>query len=231
MSYRPHLARVVRRAAAGCPPWEVPRRLCEVLSRGLPVDAVTMSLLTDTPSRQLLCASNDMAARLEEVQFTVVEGPCIEAAATGERVHVPDLPAAAGRWPLFVAALRERRPDIGAVHAFPLWFGDYVLGSVDLACRAAGGMPADAVDQAVEAADAAAHALLPTQRMLLEDEDYPSWEPSDVVRAHWSDTHQAVGVVAARKQISTADALALMRARAFSTGRTLAEITADILSS
>lgn len=230
MHDRLHLARVVRRATADCPPAEVPRRLCEALSRGLPVDAVTMSLLTDTPSRQLLCASNDMARALEEVQFTVVEGPCIEAAATGEPVHATDLAAAAGRWPLFVAALGERCPDIAAVHAFPLWFGDYVLGAVDLACRAPGGMPPDAVEQAAEAAEAAAQALLPTQRMLLEDAAYPSWEPADLVRAHWSDTHRAVSVVAARKHTSTASALALMRARAFSTGRTLAEITADILS-
>ncbi|SHM80479.1 GAF domain-containing protein [Actinacidiphila paucisporea] len=231
MHDRLHLARVIRRATADCPPVEVPRRLCEALSRGLPVDAVTMSLLTDTPSRQLLCASNEMARVLEEVQFTVMEGPCIEAASTGEPVHATDLPAAAGRWPLFVAALHERCPDVAAVHAFPLWFGDYVLGSVDFACRAPGGMPADAVEQAAEAAEAAALALLPTQRMLLEDDDYPSWEPSDVVRAHWSDTHQAVSVVAARKRTSVATALALMRARAFATGRTLAEVTADILGS
>jgi GAF domain-containing protein len=230
MHDRLHLARVVRRATAGRPPAEIPRRLCEALSRGLPVDAVTMSLLTDTPSRQMLCASNDMAAAVEEVQFTVVEGPCIEAAATGEPVHVTDLQAAAGRWPLFVAALHERCPDVAAIHAYPLWFGDYVLGSVDLACRTPGGMPAYAVEQAAEAAQAAALALLPIQRLLLEDDEYPSWEPSDVVRAHWSDTHQAISVVAARKHTSAATALALMRARAFSTGRTLAEITADILS-
>jgi hypothetical protein len=205
--------------------------MCRVLADGLPADAVTLSLLTDTPARQLLCASNDMATALEEVQFTVTEGPCITAAADGKVVHLTRLAEETGRWPLFVAALREKRPDIGAVHAFPLWLGDYVLGSMDLACRDPAGMPADAVAEAAEAVEAVCLALIPAQRLLLEDDESPPWEPADVIRAHWSTTHRAVGVVAARHNTGVDDALALMRARAFATGRTLAEVTAAILAS
>ncbi|WP_299538845.1 hypothetical protein [uncultured Streptomyces sp.] len=188
-----------------------------------------MSLLTDTPSRQMLCASNDMATVLEEVQFTVVEGPCITAAESGEQVHLTDWGTAARRWPLFSAAFRERYPDAQAVHAFPLWFGDYILGSVDVVSRTPGGLSVEAIEEAAEAADAAANALLPAQRMLLEEGEFPPWEPADVVRAHWADTHRAIGVVAVKEEMNADAALALMRARAFSTGRTLAEITADVL--
>ncbi|MFG2768070.1 hypothetical protein [Streptomyces rubiginosohelvolus] len=50
-----------------------------------------------------------------------------------------------------------------------------------------------------------------------------------MVRAHWADTHRAIGVVAVKEEMNTDDALALMRAQAFATGQTLAELTADIL--
>ncbi|WEH39214.1 hypothetical protein [Streptomyces sp. AM 2-1-1] len=202
-----------------------------MLARELPADAVTMSLLTDTPSRQLLCASNAMAAALEEVQFTVVQGPCITSAESGDEVHLTDWDAGAREWPLFVSAFRDRYPDVQAVHAFPLWFGDYILGSVDVATRTPGGLSAEAIDRMAAATDAVSTALLPAQRMLLDQDGHPPWEPADVVRAHWSDTHRAIGVVAVKKEMNTDDALAFMRARAFATGRTLAEITADVLRS
>ncbi|QTA36699.1 ANTAR domain-containing protein (plasmid) [Streptomyces sp. CA-256286] len=188
-----------------------------------------MSLLTDTPSRQLLCASNDMATALEEVQFTVVQGPCITAAETGEMVHLTDWETGARQWPLFVSAFLDRYPDVQAVHAFPLWFGDYILGSVDVATRTPGGLAAGAIEQAAAATDAVSTALLPAQQLLLEQDEHPPWEPADVVRAHWADTHRAIGVVAVKEEMNTDNALALMRAQAFATGRTLAEITADIL--
>jgi hypothetical protein len=228
---RGDLAREVQWAARGCSPREVPRRLCRVLARELPADAVTMSLLTDTPSRQLLCASNEMATALEEAQFTVVQGPCVTAAETGEEVHLTDWDAGARQWPLFVSAFHDRYPDVEAVHAFPLWFGDYILGSLDVATRTPGGLPAETIEQVAAATDALSTALLPAQQLLLEQDEYPPWEPADVVRAHWSDTHRAIGVVAVKEEMNTDDALALMRAQAFATGRTLAEITAGILDS
>jgi AmiR/NasT family two-component response regulator len=46
---------------------------------------------------------------------------------------------------------------------------------------------------------------------------------------HWFDTWRAVGVLAARSRITPEDALALMRAEAFGTGRSLTDITQNIL--
>lgn len=92
-----------------------------------------------------------------------------------------------------------------------------------------GGLSAEVIDQATAATDAVSTALLPAQQLQLEQDEHPPWEPADVVRAHWSDTHRAIGVVAVKEEMNTDNALALMRAQAFATGRTLAEITADIL--
>ncbi|WP_406725059.1 GAF domain-containing protein [Streptomyces sp. GD-15H] len=112
--------RLVAEAAAGAPDEEVPRRVCAAVCEGLGVDGATLSLLTDTPSRQLLAASNDAALLLEEIQFTVLEGPCISAARTGEPVAVADLRHELTLWPLFGAMVREKLPHVGSVYALPL---------------------------------------------------------------------------------------------------------------
>jgi hypothetical protein len=65
--------------------------------------------------------------------------------------------------------------------------------------------------------------------MLLSGGRPPAWEPEEVVRAHWFDTARAVGALASRQGLTPENALAGMRAEAFRTGRSLADITADIL--
>ncbi|MFF9897938.1 GAF and ANTAR domain-containing protein [Streptomyces longispororuber] len=221
--------RLVAEAAAGVPDREVPRRVCAAVCEGLGMGGATLSLLTDTPSRQLLAATNDDALLLEETQFTVLEGPCIEAAQTGEPVALDDLWRDLTPWPLFGAEVREKLPQVRSVYGFPLFFGDYVLGSVDLLAYDAHALDAEALEEAAAVADAVTAALMPTREMLLTGSDAPSWEPEEVVRAHWYDTSRAVGALAARRGIAPEDALALLRAEAFRTGRSLADITADVL--
>ncbi|MFH9706999.1 hypothetical protein ACH4MW_00460 [Streptomyces luteogriseus] len=69
--------------AGELPTTELPRRLCSAACAALDADGATLSLLTDTPARRLLAASDATALRLEEIKFTVLEGPCITAAAAG----------------------------------------------------------------------------------------------------------------------------------------------------
>ncbi|GAA2447371.1 GAF and ANTAR domain-containing protein [Streptomyces glaucus] len=220
---------MVAEAAADVPAEEVPRRVCAAVCEGLGMDGATLSLLTDTPSRQLLAASDDAALLLEEIQFTVLEGPCIGAARTGEPVAVDDLDGGLTPWPLFGATMRERLPQVRSVYALPLFFGDYVLGTVDLLALRPHALDADALREASRVADAVTAALLPTREMLLTGTRAPAWEPEQVVRAHWFDTARAIGALVSRRGVTPEDALALMRAAAFRTGRSLADITADVL--
>lgn len=221
--------RLIAEASADAPDEDVPLRVCAAVCEGFGVDGATLSLLTDTPSRQLLAASGEAALVLEEIQFTVLEGPCITAAQTGDPVAVDDLRHELTPWPLFGAMTRERLPEVASVYALPLFFGDYVLGSVDLLATRPRALGEDALEQASHVADAVTAALLPTREMLLTGNDVPEWEPKPVIRAHWFDTWRAVGALAALRRISPEDALALMRAESFRTGRSLPDITTDIL--
>ncbi|WP_307161362.1 GAF and ANTAR domain-containing protein [Streptomyces rishiriensis] len=222
-------ARQVRDALTGVAPQDLPRRLCTAVCRALGADGATLSLLTDTPARQLLGASDSTALLLEEIQFTVLEGPCITAAADGEPVTVQDLRHEPTPWPLFGASMREQLPEVEAVYAFPVYFGDYVLGSMDVLGLSGDTLNEDTLAQGTHVAEVVATALMKVRALLLTGGENPAWEPTDMVRAHWSDTRRAIGVEASRQEVSREDALALLRARAFLTGRTLADVTADVL--
>ncbi|MFE9772010.1 GAF domain-containing protein [Streptomyces sp. NPDC005931] len=222
-------AGLVARAARDAPHEQVPRRVCAAVCEGLAVDGATLALLTDTPSRQLLAASGDAALLLEEIQFMVLEGPCITAAHTGEPVAVDDLADQLTPWPLFGATVREKLPRLRSVYALPVFFGDYVLGTIDLLSFRAHALSEVSLRQASQVADAVTAALMPVRETILTGTRAPAWEPERVVRAHWFDTARAVGALAARRGITPETALAVMRARAFRTGESLADITADVL--
>lgn len=222
-------ARMVAEAAARASLEDVPRRVCEAVRDGLGVDGATLSLLTDTPSRQLLAASDDAALQLEEIQFTLLEGPCIAAAQTGEPVAVHDLRHDVTPWPLFGALMREKLPQMTSVYALPLFFGDYVLGTVDLLALRPHALDEEDLVQASDVADAVTAALMRTREMIITGSRAPEWEPRALVRAHWFDTARAVATLVTRRGLSQEDALALMRAEAFRSGRSLADITADVL--
>ncbi|HEV2635235.1 MAG TPA: GAF and ANTAR domain-containing protein [Actinocrinis sp.] len=207
------------------------QRLCRAWVEGLGIEAVSISVMTQRSSRQLLCASDATALRLEEIQFTVAQGPCISAAQTGAPVLVRDFARETTPWPGFGSMLREQLPSVRSVYAFPMCIGKTVLGCIDVADTEPAGLDEDVVGQAVAAAGLTATMLLTVPDALLAPAPYLAVSGSgDVSDIHWSATARAVGVLAAREDLSIEDALALMRARAFGGGCTLAEVSADILA-
>src|SRR5215210_9199180 len=90
----------------------VASRICQACVAGLDIDGAAISLLTTSPGRQTLAVTDETAELLEELQFTLNEGACMEAASTGRPVLVSDLhhPSEVTRWPVFAAAVRERSP-------------------------------------------------------------------------------------------------------------------------
>ena len=67
-------------------------------------------MLTATDARETLWATDATAEMLEDLQVTLNEGACLQAAVTGSPVLVPDLwhSTEVARWPFFAAAVAER---------------------------------------------------------------------------------------------------------------------------
>jgi GAF domain-containing protein len=78
------------------------------LTAGLvPVDAAASVTVVSDGRPATLAASDDIAMELDEVQYRLGAGPCLEAATAGVLVEAPDL-AADGRWPGFSRPASER---------------------------------------------------------------------------------------------------------------------------
>jgi hypothetical protein len=105
--------------------------LCQPFLAVLPVNGAAVSTLGDPLGSSTVCASDARAARLDEIQIDLGEGPCWDALSSGSPVFEPFLQTAAGdRWPVASSALRET--GLEAVFAFPLAYGRLGLGAVDL---------------------------------------------------------------------------------------------------
>lgn len=218
-------AELVLAAAAEEDARGLPERLCEALCAALPVDGATISLLTDTPDRQLLHACGESALRLEEIQFQVGEGPCVTAAATGRVQIVSDLHDRLTKWPIFGAAAREELQQVGAVYAFPMTDGgdEHPLGSIDLLRYEPWDPDEETVRECARATRAATVALLTAPSAL-------PWEPTPMMDAHWGRTHRAAGMLSQETGMPVDEALARLRADAFVTGRPLPEIAEETLA-
>ncbi len=87
-----------------------------------------------------LHATDDTSRVIEDLQFRLGEGPCVDAAASGEPVMVPDLAASAGeladRWPAFLSEVAET--EARALFAFPIRVAGVPLGILDLYRRTPG---------------------------------------------------------------------------------------------
>ncbi|MEU6390849.1 GAF and ANTAR domain-containing protein [Streptomyces sp. NPDC046939] len=222
--------RSVREAAEGDPA-RLPRRLCEAIRESVSMEAGTLSLFTDTPHRQLLCATSDAALRLEKLQFGLGEGPCVTAARTGDKVVVGDLHTELTGWPVFGSCAQEQLGDVGAIYAFPLRLDAHrTLGAVDVLCRDPHDPDPETVRAGVIAARAASRELLHSYQETVDQGGLPMWEPEDIMDSYWGPTHAAVGLLAGELDITADEALTRMRAHAFGSGRSLPDVAEDILA-
>jgi hypothetical protein len=111
--------------------------ICQACVEGLDIDGAAISLLTAGPSRETVFASDATAELLEDLQFSLAEGACIDAALTRRPVLVPDMndPAQTARWPIYAAAVVQQT-GVRAVFALPLQWGAVDVGRPRLAVAA-----------------------------------------------------------------------------------------------
>jgi hypothetical protein len=204
-----------------------PLRICELCVQALDMSGAGISLVTDDGNRGVVCSTDDVAARIEELQFGLGEGPCVDAVTSGSPVLVGDLLAPAGvavnRWPAFMDSADGA--GIRAVFAFPLQIGAIKVGALDLYRDRPGDLGPDELTSALLAADAAAIAVLSldtaTQELFADDEGRRS--------SYRMQVHQATGMVMVQAGVHIQQALLLLRARAFSSGRSLSEVATDVV--
>jgi GAF domain-containing protein len=187
----------------------------------LPVTGAAISVFDQHRRAALIEATDATAARLEELQFDLSEGPSVDAFTTAAIVVVPDL-AAADRWPAFLQSTADL--GVGAVFAFPLLLGAACTGTVTCYRATPGGLDTEEPDIAALCRAIAAPAF--RRAIVLADHEMPDDAAPIESRR---EIHQATGMVLTQLDITATDALSRLRAYAFSSGFTVQEIAHDVV--
>lgn len=199
------------------------RRLCRALAQDLAVMGVAVTVMSDAGSEFVAAGSDDRTERVEELQFSLGEGPCREAYLERRPVLVDDLGAATLRWPGYAPAAAAA--GVGAAFAFPLGVGAAGLGVLDVYADRPGSLRDDQVAVALTFAEVATEALLELSASNghIDASLYAAMD-------YRTDTYRAQGMVMIQLDVGVAEALVRMRAHAFAIGLDLTTLARAIVA-
>jgi ANTAR domain/GAF domain len=175
--------------------------------------------------RGLSAASNKATERLEELQITMGEGPCIEAFNRRRPVLVPQFAnGAMQRWPGYAPAAYAS--GVRAVFSFPLQIGAARLGMMDVFRGQEGVLSKQELGIAITFAEVAVATLLDGK---YRDQGADGDGFGDLLGPR-TEVFQAQGMVMMQLGVPIADALAVIRAHAYAHNRRLSDVAADIVA-
>ncbi len=207
--------------------------ICSAAVRLTGTDGAAVALLShSSQARELVYATDATAQHLDELQFVIGEGPCIDTYRSGVRHMWPDLAATAAmaRWPVFTVEVDSL--DVRALFAFPVATGQITVGVLEM-YRATTGRLGAAEQQSGLACAAAISHMISTdlERLASEGTDFAvtGTEPAgeEFSRAV---IFNAAGMVAVQLAVSADEGLARLRAYCYANGRPISVVAADIVA-
>jgi hypothetical protein len=217
-------ARIVARivAAGGSP--SAPGPLCEVAAEVIGVTGAGVMVMHDDIPQASLCSTGPVSALIEELQYTLGEGPCIDAHRTGTVIVEPDLSSPAYlRWPAFTPEALDA--GARAVFGFPVRIGAARIGALNVYRDQSGPLDDEQHADALVMADVIARTILTFQAHA---------EPGAIAVELNADihsvVHQAAGMVSVQLDTSVGDALARLRAYAFGTDDSITEVAHAVVA-
>jgi GAF domain/ANTAR domain len=215
---------------------------CETAARLTGVDGAAVAVLSpQSVVRELLHATDALAQQLDELQFTVGEGPCLDA----HRLNHPELhgdllanDTAAQRWPVFTAEVVEL--GVQAVFAFPVPGPTRPVAVLELYRVSPGGLSDHEHDAATMCAATIGATLQQNWHVQLASVPTPA-AAIDAAAAAGADPHHpadpftrtqihvAAGMIAVQLGVTAAEALDRLRAYSFSQHRSITAIAAEVI--
>jgi ANTAR domain len=202
------------------------KRLCQVCARATAMSGAGIMLMSGDVPHGSLCTANEMSDVVEQLQYSLGEGPCVDAYRQDFPVLEPDLARpSTPRWLAF--APPAIAAGVRAVFGFPLQVGAVRLGALNLCRDRPGPLSDDQHADALVMAGIAAQAILVLQAGAPPDE--LASELGAGADFHYV-VHQASGMVAAQLEVSVGQALVRLRAYAFGHDRSLTEVAKDVVA-
>jgi hypothetical protein len=206
----------------------LPQRLSRAMARVLVVDGAGISLRVDPARQAPLGASDPDSGLAERLQFTVGAGPCLQASRTRQPVFVVEADMRR-RWPAFHELLVDRTPYRGIV-ALPMRRGLAGAGAIDLYFRRAADVAGLDVLAAMVVGDLVTAALAEAAVWSSWSEtEGPAWWHSPPA-VHRAGVWEAMSMTSVALDVDVDEALAVLRAHAYATGRTVDDLAADVVT-
>jgi GAF domain-containing protein len=202
------------------------RRLCEVSAEVTASSGAGIMLMTGDGPRGSVCTTNQVSDLIEQLQYTLGEGPCVDAHHQDRPVLEADLAdPVVSRWRAFTGPALDA--GVRAVFGFPLRVGAVRLGALNLYRDRPSRLTDDQHADALVMADVAAEVIL-----LLQSDAAPGQLAAELEAGAdlHDEVHQASGMVAAQLGISLGDALVRLRAHAFAKDQPLADVARRIVA-
>lgn len=198
--------------------------LCRRIVEMLPVDGASVALTSPDRGRGATAAFGRLAQPLEDLEFTLGEGPGVEAFTRGGPVVIDDLEREDGHWPLFTEAATGL--GVGAVYALPLQLGVIKLGVLVLYCGHEKHLTFEELSAAMMVASLLAKLVIEMQSTAAGETLARSLDVSD----YRAVVHQAAGMVSVQAGCGVEEALVLLRGRAFAADRLIDEVSHDVVA-
>jgi hypothetical protein len=199
------------------------QRVCRAAAAPLSACGAGISVMTADGTRGVAAASDPASERIEELQFTLGEGPCVDAFADRRPVLAANLSEAATyRWPVYAPAAQDG--GVRAVFAFPLQIGAVRLGVMDIFRNRVGSLTDTELRTAFTFAEVTIETLLDMQ----ENRQSRDGDAVDVGRR--AELFQAQGMVMIQLGVSIGEALVRLRAYAYAENRRLEDVARDVVN-
>jgi hypothetical protein len=198
-------------------------RLCDAAVDLLSVTGMGAMVMSGGQHRGTLFASDARAQTMEHLQFSLGEGPCLDAFNARQPVLVAEV-ATHKAWPAFAQAAAQA--GLGAIFAFPLEAYNAALGAFNFYRDRPGALDAEDLEVATTIAEVGAHLVLDVVA-----EQPPGWLPPQLERMmeERHEVYQATGMVAVQLEVGLDEALGYLRAHAWAHSRPLGEVSTDVV--
>ncbi|MGA8331774.1 MAG: GAF domain-containing protein [Mycobacterium sp.] len=216
--------------------------ICEAAMRRARADGAALAVLSRSAlSRELIYATDSLAQQLDELQYTIGEGPCFDAYLDDRPQFHPELTSIAqtSRWPTFAADATQL--GARALFAFPVPDGQRPVGVLELYRRRVGNL------DAAECTSVVTYTAMIGQRLLSNWEHHVvrfggverALDAAATAGVALSEAanpftrtqiHIAGGMVAIQLGVDADEGVDRLRAYSYASGRRLSSIAADIIA-
>ncbi|MFG2002133.1 GAF and ANTAR domain-containing protein [Spirillospora sp. NPDC048911] len=177
--------------------------------------------------REPMFTTGGRSEEVSDLQFTLGEGPCLDALRTNDTILVADMASESNRrrWPGFAPA--AARMGVGGLFSIPVRAGAVRMGVLDLYRGRPGPLTGEELADVLAYADALL--VLALDRRVGISPGMGAFLDAEFTERR-AEVHQATGMISVQLGVGMSEALARLRAHAYAHDRRLADVSADVVA-